>query len=516
MTRPAGAATLAEWVAQAVRRYPQRTAVDLPMEELTYAQLWEQAGALAQRLRTQVHGEVRRVALLAPAGAAAYRGYLAILRLGATVVPLNPAFPARRNQEILRSARTAAVLVDPSVDGPSATALRGLDVPVVDATEYRQRGARRDGECGDVAYILFTSGSTGRPKGVPIRHDNVLPYLRHVVRRYRVEPTSRLSQTFDLTFDPSVFDLFAAWGAGATVVVPSRGERLLPVEYVNQRGITHWFSVPSAIAMAKRMRRLSPRSMPDLRWSVFIGEQLTLDQAAAWQDAAPASVVDNVYGPTELTVSCTEYRLPRERADWPRTRNGTVPIGQLYRHLDYVLVDERGATGDDGELCVRGPQRFPGYVDPADNAGRFLRLTGDGLVVPAPGGSLVDGSLYYRTGDHVRVEGGELVHVERVDHQTKIRGYRVELGEIEAVLRGHAGVDEAVVVVAAGSDGESDVHAVHTGQWVAQPALEALCREALPPYMVPRRYHHVADLPLNANGKVDRAALRAMVAAVSR
>jgi amino acid adenylation domain-containing protein len=527
--------TLAEWVGHAVARHPEQTAVDLPGERLTYAQLWEQAGSLAGVLRARVRGDIRRVGLLAPAGAAAYRGYLAILRLGAAVVPLNATFPPGRNQEIVRCARADAVLTDTSVDAASIAALRSLDVPIVDACAS-PGGTPPDGAPGDIAYILFTSGSTGRPKGVSIRHDNVLPYLRHVVCRYDIGPGSRLSHTFDLTFDPSIFDMFAAWGAGASLVVPRRGQRALPVDYVNQGQLTHWLSVPSTVAVARRMRRLAPGSMPGLRWSLFIGEQLTLEHAAAWQDAAPGSVVENIYGPTELTVSCTEYRLPRERLGWPRTRNGTVPIGQLCPRLDHVLVDEHGSpNGDEGELCVRGPQRFPGYVDPADNVGRFLRLTDDGTgdraddgigdpagdgigggigdAVRGPAGEAtpVDESLYYRTGDLVRVEDGQLVHIGRIDHQTKIRGYRVELGEIEAVLRQHAGVDEVVVIVAVGPAGASEVHAVHTGEPVDRAALDALCRQALPSYMIPSRYHRMPDLPLNANGKVDRAVLRAMV-----
>lgn len=512
------AGTLAEWVADGVRRNPERTAVELPAERLSYAQLWELAGWLAWRVRARVRGRIRRVGLLAPSSRAGYVGYLAVLRLGATVVPLNPAWPAHRNQEILRAARPEAVLADQGIGAAEAIALRGLDVPVIDAGEVQRHGPHSDaGDAAatcdgpsDTAYILFTSGSTGRPKGVPIRHDNVLPYLRHAVRRYQVDPDSRLSQTFDLTFDPSVFDLFAAWGTGATAVVPRPGHRPLPVDYVNQREITHWFSVPSVIAIAKRTRRLPRHSMPRLRWSVFIGEPLTLEQAAAWRDAASGSVVENLYGPTELAVGCAEYRLPRDPANWPRTVNGTVPIGRIYPHLDHVLVDERGEVGEEGELCVRGQQRFSGYLRAIDDADRFVHVTG-AVAVRARAGAPLDESLYYRTGDRVRVEEGQLIHLGRVDQQVKLSGYRVEPGEIEAVLRGHAGVDDAVVVVEADQNGTSGLHAVHAGQPVAGSELDALCRRTLPPYMVPRSYHHLPVLPLNSNGKVDRAAVRAVV-----
>lgn len=124
-----------------------------------------------------------------------------------------------------------------------------------------------------------------------------------------MEPGSRVSQTFDLTFDLSVFDMFTAWGGGATLVVPSREDLLAPVRFVAEKRLTHWFSVPSMVSYAQRLRSLRPGSMPTLRWSLFCGEPLTTHQATAWQRAAPGGVVENLYGPTELTISCAEYRL---------------------------------------------------------------------------------------------------------------------------------------------------------------------------------------------------------------
>ncbi|WP_369799244.1 AMP-binding protein [Micromonospora sp. M42] len=204
----------------------------------------------------------------------------------------------------------------------------------------------------EVAYLLFTSGSTGRPKGVPIRHRNVDAFLTCCRDRYPVGPGDRLSQTFDLTFDPSVFDMFVAWGGGATLVVPQPDEVLTPVRFVNERRITHWFSVPSVVSLARRMRMLSPGAMPGLRHSLFAGEALTLEQARAWAAAAPGSVVENLYGPTELTVTCTGHRLPADPADWPATSNGTVPIGDAHPGLDAILRGEDGTVGGDDGSCA--------------------------------------------------------------------------------------------------------------------------------------------------------------------
>ncbi|HET6500051.1 MAG TPA: AMP-binding protein, partial [Amycolatopsis sp.] len=365
--------------------------------------------------------------------------------------------------------------------------------------------ARRADE-RDIAYILFTSGSTGAPKGVRIEHRNVNAYLEHVIPRYEAGPGARFSQFFDLTFDPSVYDMFTAWGSGATLVVPTRNDLLSPVRFVNSRRVTHWNSVPSVISFALRLRKLDPASMPTLRWSLFCGEPLTLQQAAAWQAAAPEAVLENIYGPTEMTVTCVEHRLPRERRDWARPANGTVPIGTVYSGLEAVVLDERGRPAAEGELCLRGPQRFPGYLDPADNTGRFVTFDGE-LASEHDGSATLTDGHWYRTGDRVGRHDGALVHLGRLDHQVKIRGYRVELGEIEAVLREQPGVADAVVLTFTGEKGEVELLAAYTGDRQDEDDLLAALSRALPGYMVPRTLTAFEAFPLNQNGKIDRRAL---------
>ncbi|WP_342787010.1 AMP-binding protein [Streptomyces tailanensis] len=274
----------------------------------------------------------RRVGLLALRTLTAYAGYLAVQRLGATVVPLHPGFPPPRTAATAKAAALDCVLADPGhagVELPVPVLAADVTAPGHDPEDAPDPDGARDredarGHAGpdDICYILFTSGSTGTPKGVPIRHRNVSAYLDHVTARYGIGVGDRLSQTFDLTFDLSVFDLFAAWSSGATVVVPDRADLLAP-RFVARERITHWFSVPSVISLARRLRGLAPGSMPTLRWSLFCGEPLTTDQAATWQAAAPDSVLENLYGPTELTLSCTQYRLPATPAD-PLPANGTV------------------------------------------------------------------------------------------------------------------------------------------------------------------------------------------------
>ncbi|MEV5716984.1 AMP-binding protein [Amycolatopsis mediterranei] len=487
--------TLYSWFAETVCRHGDVAALELPGFSLTYRELDDLACRVAGEVVAAHGGVPATVGIPATRDLVAYVGYLAVARLGATAVPVNPAHPITRTALVAASARLDLMITAaarPQLPGvtsvPLAGRLRTLDRTPLPAPPD-------DPEA--VAYLLFTSGSTGTPKGVPIRGVNVSPYLCHVIDRYGLGPGCRTSHTFELTFDVSVFDLFASWGAGATLVVPdTRTDLVNPVGYVTGRRLTHWFSVPSVVSLAARLRLLRAGSMPDLRHSIFAGDRLTVEQADAWATAAPGSTIDNLYGPTEMTVTCTGYRLPAERADWPETSNGTVPIGRPYPHVEHRV------TGD-GELLLRGAQRFAGYLDPDDDAGRF-----DPPVAPGT----VRKSHWYRTGDRVRVEQGELVHIGRLDQQVKIRGgYRVELGEVETAVRAHPGVADAVVIAVAAPNAEVDLVAVYVGAEAAETELYEHVARLLPAYMVPRRYHRVPDLPRNANGKTDRRRLTELV-----
>ncbi|MET8847459.1 AMP-binding protein [Amycolatopsis sp. NPDC004625] len=494
--------TLYQWFAESAAKHAGAPALEVGTRTLTYTELDDLAGHVAADAAAALGAVPARIGVLAERSVLTYAGYLAGQRLGSTVVPLNPAFPGERNRMIAEAAGLDLVLTEEPA---------GLGVPELVMTE--PAGVPRTppaSEPGDLAYILFTSGSTGRPKGVPIRHRNVGAYLAHVVPRYGMAPGSRVSQTFDLTFDLSVFDMFTAWSGGATLVVPSREDLLAPVRFVAEKELTHWFAVPSMVSYAQRLRSLRPGSMPSLRWSLFCGEPLTTQQAGAWQRAAPGGIVENLYGPTELTISCAQFRLPADPADWPATANGTVPIGHPHPSVGHVVLNDEGRPAVEGELCARGPQRFPGYLDPAANEGRFYHFgPGDERARPHGPGDELDDSAWYRTGDRVCWQDGALVHLGRSDQQVKVQGYRVELGEIEAVLREQDGVRDAIVLALPGSGGTTELEAVCTGGGPDPDRLLAAVTARLPGYMVPRRIGVLDELPLNVNGKIDRSALTA-------
>lgn len=517
--------TLYERFEISAHRYADHLALSTAGAQLSYGELESMARGIAARI---VHGSEltppgwtpaerapKRIALVVDRSATSFAAYLAVQLLGSTAVPINAAYPDQRIRGLIQAAAPEIVVVNADLAKPNLP----TTVPVLVA---EQPPAGRDPLGADdltadpdpagPAYILMTSGSTGRPKGVPISQANVAAHLDHVQRRYQIGPDSRLSGTFELTFDLSVFDMFAAWSNGAALIVADRNDLLSPARFAARNELTHWFSVPSMISRAAGLRRLRPASMPTLQWSLFCGEQLTLEQARAWQAAAPNSVIENLYGPTELTISCFDYRLPQNPDEWPHTANGTVPIGKPYEGLDHVVVDESGFPAAQGELCVRGPQRFAGYLDPADDPGRFLAGAAP-APLHEPAGPLT-ADLWYRTGDLVaRQPDGNLVHCGRLDHQVKVAGFRIELGDVESALRSAAGVLDAVAVAApAGPGGEVRLSAACTGDGLAPDAVLGHLRTVVPAYMVPDRVAVLDELPYGDNGKVDRRALLALLA----
>ncbi|MBY8880280.1 amino acid adenylation domain-containing protein [Actinacidiphila acidipaludis] len=522
---PASLSFLHSGFRRSVRRHPHRAALSLGERVWSYAELDHLARRWAGALLT-ADARPRRVGVLGHRGIVTYAGFLAALYAGAAAVPLNSSYPVRRNRDIVTRADLDALLTDePSLphahllldDLPGAPPVlvaqpdgrtRGLPTgpgaggtePVVEAAPLPEPLLP---EPGDTAYLLFTSGSTGRPKGVPITHANVSAFLRVSTERYGFSPDDRFSNTFDHTFDLAVFDLFMAWGSGGVLVPLDAADLHAPLSFIRDRRITVWFSVPSVAVLQHGGGALTPGILPSLRWSLFCGEALPVSAAAAWQAAAPRSVVENLYGPTEATIACTAHRWHPRHSPALGT-NGIVPIGRPHPGMDAALLAADGtpvAGGRTGEICLRGPQVFAGYWRSPQQTQAAFHLRDDGR--------------WYRTGDlGRRTADGTLLYAGRVDAQVKILGHRVELGEVEAHLRRYKGVDQAVVLAVPGEvEGTTVLAAVLCGPDADVPAVEDHLRERLPPYMIPLTFHLVDRLPLNANGKTDRAALRAQVIA---
>lgn len=508
-------------------RFPTRLAIEVEGSGLTYADLADMAGRCAALLQEADSGSVPLTAVFGQRSKVTFVGVLAALYRGHGYVPLNPTFPIERTRAMLERAGCRAMVVDAEAARQLPMLLEGWKTELVvllpeaetaadlmaafpnhrflTATHLRTAVplAPVTASPESVAYVLFTSGSTGVPKGVMVSRHNVAHYVHTVVDRYAISEHDRCSQTFELTFDLAMHDLFVAWERGACVCCPSRRALLKPGRFIRDAGLTIWFSVPSLAMFMRQFGELKPGQYPGLRLSLFCGEALPVDLTLAWAAAAPQSVVENIYGPTEATIACTGYRWKGE-SSVGECEHGVVPIGFPFRGMEARVVDEHlreVELGQEGELLMCGPQVALGYLnDPQKTAQAFVFPPGEHR-------------RFYRTGDRVRQgsQGAPLTYLGRMDHQVKILGHRVELGEIESVVRSVTGLDGVVALGWPLHPGGAGGVEVFLQLDAARAPDEALLKERvasrLPAYMVPRRFHLLPTLPLNANGKFDRPAL---------
>jgi len=511
---------------ESVEAHGRRPALEVDQSVLTYEGLAAAASDLAATIRACEPGTQPVGAVYAYRSVTAYAGVLGTLLSGKGYVPLHPHFPAARTRDMLTLSGANTVIVGAEAIAQLDEVLEGIERRLLlicpdigDVSPFRQRWSRhRFVGAGELtrsgklvvpdeidpeacAYMLFTSGSTGRPKGVPVSQGNVVSYFDYISKRYDITPEDRASQAFQMTFDVSVHDMFMTWSHGACLCSIPHRQLMAPARFIQDKRLTMWYSVPSVIMFLSRMRMLKPGMFPTLRMSFFAGEALPAGLAAQWQEAAPNSIVENLYGPTEATITITHYRWTPD--SMARCRNGNVPIGPVFSTQRAVVVDENlqpVPDGRPGELCLSGSQVARGYLNaPEKAAAQFVHLPGDGEAI------------WYRTGDRViRDTDGCIHYLGRIDLQVQIRGYRVELQEVEHVVRRAAGTDMAVAVPHPVRDGCAEgVHVFICGQADEAVRKRVLneCGRRLPDYMVPRSVRFRDVMPLNANGKIDRDVL---------
>lgn len=512
--------------AESAERFPHRPALLINGLEITYQALRRRVAQIAAAISQFELEQYPLGAILASRDATAYSGILAILASGKGYVPLNPKFPVERNRKMLARSGARVLIINDRSLSQLPKLLADFETPITiiapesddldafaellpqhrfvsrtDLPDPSSDALHASVDAGMTAYLLFTSGSTGEPKGVPISHSNVCSYVHATCDRYEVNEHDRVSQEFDLTFDLSVHDMFVAWHRGACLCCVPENSVMAPAKFIRDAHLTLWFSVPSVIGFLSRMRLLAPGSFPSLRYSLFCGEPLAAAYAQQWQEAAPNSIVENLYGPTETTIAITRFRWNNATSPG-ECLNGIVPIGWVFKGQRAAVVGDdllpvpRGAGG---ELCLAGSQVTQGYWnDPARTRQQFVRMPRD------------PNTLWYRTGDLVsEAADGCLRYLGRIDDQVKVRGYRVELQEIEGVLRRACGASQVAAVPwpVSGGNAEGIVAFVSGISRIDLDETLRLCKEILPDYMIPRKIHQLEEMPLNPNGKMDRKKL---------
>ncbi|MBN9683565.1 MULTISPECIES: non-ribosomal peptide synthetase [unclassified Corallococcus] len=491
-------ASLPSLVEEQARARPQAIAVEFEGRQLTYAELDARANQLAHHLRALGVDMGTPVGLCTGRSLEMVVATLAILKAGGAYVPLDPAYPTERLLFMARDTRLPVLLAQPGQEEK----LAGLEARVValepswDAFSRESTRAPRVTVPADaLAYVMYTSGSTGRPKGVCIPHRGVVRLVKGATYA-RFGPEEVLLQLAPISFDASTLELWGALLHGAKLVVfPAHAPSLEELAGVlEQQGITTLFLTT---ALFNQMAMVQPRALARVRQVMTGGEAMS--SLAARQVREAGRDVINVYGPTENTTYSTAHSLEGMLDD-----GRPVPIGRPITNTQAYVLDALGApvpVGVAGELYLGGEGLAWGYMhQPAQTAERF---------VPHPF-STTPGARLYRTGDRVRWRPeGVLDFLGRTDSQVKVRGFRIEPGEIESALKDSPGVEDAGVVVREDVPGDKRLVAYVTGARVDTGDLRAQMAARLPAHMVPSAFVKLERLPLTPSGKVDRKALPA-------
>ncbi|MFL5355870.1 amino acid adenylation domain-containing protein, partial [Archangium sp.] len=476
-----------------VARTPEAPAVAFGEETLTYAALDQRANKLAHHLRSLGVGPETRVGLCLERSLEVPVAMLAILKAGGAFVPLDPAYPAARLSFIFGDAGSSLLVTR---KGLLASVPEGIRQVCLDsetqALALQPDTAPTSGTGEDnLAYVIYTSGSTGMPKGTLLVHRSLCNTALAAVTAHRFRPDSRVLQFASPTFDASVCEVFSTLLAGACLVLASR-EELLPD--VPLRTLLEKHSVTAATLTPSVLAQLSAEGLPKLETIISAGEALPQAVARRW---TKGRTLLNAYGPTEVTI-CASISGPADPEH--------LTIGRPFPNVTLYVLDgqlQPAPVGVPGELYVGGVGLARGYLGrPELTAERFI---------PHPF-STEPGARLYKTGDRVRyLANGNLEFLGRADTQVKVRGFRIEPGEVEAALLQHSAVREAVVVAREDVPGNKRLVAYVTGdaQALGTESLRAFLKERLPEHMVPAAFVPLPSLPLTSSGKLDRKALPA-------
>ncbi|MCP4343381.1 MAG: D-alanine--poly(phosphoribitol) ligase [Desulfobulbaceae bacterium] len=507
-------------------RTPNRLALYADGVELSYVELAQQVCRLAAGLRDFGISHGSRVGILGSRSSIAIQAVLGTTWRGAAYVPLSTRWPEERVHAVLNKTALDALIVDTDGMALLSPQLAGA-VPLLVIPGHQNHGEdiasashstlfldslpsdmdiTRPNHMAhnDLTYIIFTSGTTGVPKGVMVACASVKAYLEALAARKAMTPEDRASQFTELSFDPSIGEIYVPLYAGASLHVLPAVSHASPARFIRERQLTVWGSAPAAITWMRDTRSLQPGSLTGLRYSSFGGEPLPLTSVLAWQQAAPNSVIDNLYGPTEATVDCAGQRVEPGATPLVTPGRKILAIGTPHpgSELAVFSADRRILPdGEHGELGIAGRQLSLGYLEaPELTAERF---------------PILKGKRWYLTGDiGMRDESGLIHHLGRIDNQIKIHGYRVELEDIEAHMRLVADTSGVAAVAWPVEEGvaRAIIGFVANSSSPAIQIREAL-RDRLPAHMVPQVIHELPSLPLNSTGKLDRQALVAQLEA---
>ena len=481
--------TFVDLFREAVAKYPDRPAVRDGMGELTYKELDHMSDYVAQKLTENGFGREKVAGILCGRTKEYAVAYIGVMKAGGAYVPLDPEYPQSRIEYMLKDSEAENLLVIDryrSLVGFYDQNVISLDDVAAESKDFALSVELTAPKPENLAYMIYTSGSTGKPKGVMLEQRNLLNLIEYILMTRKLTPDDIVAEFASFCFDASVIDLFAPLTAGAVLyILPEsiRKDAVAVGKFIKEEKIT---TATFPTQMGELVAELLDDA-PSLKFVTLGGEKFKYYRDRTYQ-------MINGYGPTENTVSSTEF--------WVDKQYDNIPIGKSQRNIRSYIVDEnmkRLPVGASGELCHAGRQIARGYHNlPEKTASVF---------VENPFSVCDEDKRLYRTGDMVRMKGdGNIEYIGRIDSQVKIRGYRIELGEIEGALLKHDKVKNAAVIVIE-KGGNKYITAYYTGEIISEDELKLFLNPLIPDYMMPSFFVHLEKMPVTPGGKIDKKAL---------
>jgi len=468
------------------------------------------------------------IGLIGQRSASSYFGILGILFSGCHYVPINLKYDAKKKAKIIKDSSIKFLVGSPEdlilfKEDLEPEYLKNINCWIAPYGSFNKKDLNWYDEehlknlkklthppseiSSKLAYIMYTSGSTGDPKGVMVSQLNVISWLENMNILYDMNIGFRSSQTYDLSFDLSVADIFYTFFNGGTLCVLSEKEQLIPSEYIERERIEYWSSVPTLVSFMNKMGFLKPNSFPSIKKSLFCGEPLPQSLAEAWMLAAPNSTIENLYGPTEATIWLTRYEFKKELTNI-NFRNNNLPIGQPFNNHEIRLIDSNRNISEKlspGEIIYKGPQITLGYLNDKNKTNlAFTKFDWD-----------EEGDIWYKSGDigFYNYEG-DLECLGRIDSQIKIAGRRIELGELEAALRTFIILDDIVIVPLRDKEDRLESLIGFTMNIISPDDMKEIridSQKIIESIFFPKKIINIKEFPITPSGKTDRKKLEEIV-----
>lgn len=496
-----------EWLEHSAENMPEKTALLDEQERVTYKQYHDKSVGLAEAIIETGYGTKKPIIVYIPKSVKVLVAFMAVAYSGNFYSPLDTEMPAMRVNRILEVLKPGLVITTKKLadefrkfnyDG------RFLCYEEIKEKELSEKVRKVKNSIidTDLLYVLFTSGSTGVPKGVCITHGSVIDYIDWVTETFGITKEDSFGNQAPFYFDNSILDIYTAMKAGASLyIVPQRlfSQPVLLLEYLKENKISTIFWVPSALIVVSKLKALRNVDLSGvLKRVLFCGEVMPNRQLNIWRKFLPDITYANLYGPTEITDACTYYIVDREFGD-----DEPLPIGVPMRNTDVLVLDENNRLvleeGIVGELCVRGTGLAKGYY-------RNKEKTKE-VFVQNPLNDVYEEKIY-RTGDMVKYnEKHELIYLSRKDFQIKHMGHRIELGEIETAV---SSLPEVALCCCLYDEKRNRI-VLFIDREMKKDEINEQLKMLLPEYMLPGKVVVKEEMPINANGKIDRIKLKELL-----